>query len=186
MSKLENLEVDRADAVTDPAIRKGFLILKSADPGELQANLAKLAEVCASVLMSLDPQMSYPEAAVGALNKLASTLQMPAAFKAFPPQNPNQPQPGDPLSPEDQPVDPNKPKKEPPPMLKSEDIVAIVEKAIEAGLAKYLVAPNAKSEDSAASPVQQPVSKQVAPTQSVKQPTKKLGEGLFKNVIFGR
>ena len=58
MSKLENLEVDRADAVTDPAIRKGFLILKSADPGELQANLAKLAEVCASVLMSLEDRKS--------------------------------------------------------------------------------------------------------------------------------
>lgn len=52
-TELEELEVDRVDAVDDPATGHKFLLLKTDDPDEIEANLQSLAVECFNALRAV-------------------------------------------------------------------------------------------------------------------------------------
>jgi len=52
-SALKDLEVDRSDAVDEPATGRKWLVLKTEDPDELEANLQELADHAAGAIEAL-------------------------------------------------------------------------------------------------------------------------------------
>lgn len=81
-TELEELEVDRVDAVDSPATGAKFLILKAEEPDELRQNAQQLAEAANAVLSSLsqDKAVSYSPDAVSKLNALAKMLDVETEF----------------------------------------------------------------------------------------------------------
>lgn len=188
MAELKDLDVDRVDAVTEPATGQRWLICKSTDPGDMQANLAKLADAAGSALLELSKGGPYSPGVISALENLASILQFKGEF---------QPQKEPP--PEEKPSE-ELPKKKPPvppeqdtgdQLMKSEEfksaIVAMVEKALQDGLAEFLPKPSVTvAGEQAMQKASEPVSKQVKQTEKKPDEKKKLGDGIFTNIVFGK
>lgn len=180
MPTLKDLEIDRVDAVEEPATGHKFLILKTEDPNELRANLSILVSACEGVFKVIkDSGIAFPGSVADSLSRLASILQYPAEFKA------NKESAGE----------PQMESKESPTAEKKADegkvesattkatdidlnaITVAVQKGIEAAFEKLLKEQEEKKTE--------PVSKQAKTTEPEKQKPRKLGEGLFTNIIFG-
>jgi len=203
--ELEDIEVDRVDAVDRPATGRRWLIMKSEEEDENAAIVKELEERVAEVLEALANEaqgrggLSLSEEALSALNRLATLYGLQQPFSAAPAEASTQEASGQGAEAEgaaeqaSEPVavaaeaDEQKVSAEgmegygyPAPTYPSPDIWnEILEelKAIRALLEKSAVA---KSQPT------QVASRQPEPEARVRQPqVRRWGEGLFADVLFG-
>jgi hypothetical protein len=174
MAKLEKLEVERVDGVDEPATRQKFLIIKAEEPEELRHNVEQLLEKVEAALNALvkSEDLALSEEAAAALNEVARMLDLDFTFKAKKPKKEGEGEEygyGYPA--------PKKPAK------KAEDEIA---KSIAAVLDEKL-APLAEIMKALQQSQQQtkPESRQAKAQDDIAKSTRKLGEGLFTNIVFG-
>lgn len=165
MSKLVDLEVERVDGVDEPATKQKFLILKAEEPDELRQNVKELLGKVEAALNALAKAegLALTEEAASALNEVAKALGLELEFKAM---HGHEEEYGYPA--------PERPQR----VRRSEDIdVQELAKSVAAILMKEFT--SQKTEE-------KPQSRQPQGQDIVKSTGRKLGEGLFTDIVFGR
>lgn len=176
MAELAELDVDRVDAVDDPANQTPFLILKAEESDELRANVTQLINRLQALLAPLAKRELDPDVAE-ALTGIARAAGLSYTFRAKKPAD-NQPaeEYGYP-PPEKRPARKDQ--------AASLDVDALSD-AIAKALAPHL-APLAELAKALQPTTPPPASRQPAGEESIaKSRPKRLGEGLFADVVFGR
>lgn len=84
MAKLTDIELERVDGVDEPATHQKFLILKAEEPDELRQNVKELLDKVEAALRTLAKaeDLMLPEEAARALNEVAKALDLDLTFKA--------------------------------------------------------------------------------------------------------
>jgi hypothetical protein len=192
---LEELDVERVDAVDDPATRRLFLIMKSADEGEVRVTAEKLVELARAAVEALSSENGkFAGATAEKLNDLAKFLEVEATFEAAedadgePEENSTEePAAEDPAA-EPAAATAQAPQGELVAAMKRKDaqidrMLGLIEKFVGGGEAP-------KSEPRTAAAITKGMSRQAAGQDRDEQPVrkaapKKVGEGVFTSVIFG-
>jgi hypothetical protein len=160
MAELKDIDVERIDGVEEPASKKKFLILKSEEPDELRANAEEFLNKVASVLEKLaKADISLDEEIAEALDELAKELGLEISFaeKVRPAEEYGYPQPE-----EKSEVD--------------EELVSKIGELLDQKLGDLL--------NALKSPQLSSVAKSRQPMEQDAVRPKRLGEGLFDNIIF--
>lgn len=172
MAELVDLEVDRVDAVDQPANREPWLLLKAEEADELRANVQQLLRHLEEALRPLTKLELEPEVAE-ALNSVAKTAGLALSFKAR--KKPDE-QYGYPYG-------------YPPPGRARKEAELDVEalgKAVGEALAPHLQAALSEIAKAVAPAPLAPPSRQPSGEEPLaKAAPCKLGEGLFRNIVYG-
>jgi len=175
MAELKDIDVDRIDGVEDPATKKRFLILKAEEPDELRANVEALLKKVqhALGLLAKSADLQIDEECAKALDELAEELGIEPVFAAKAKKKPE----------EEYGYGYGYPPEKKKPAKKAEDDEVIISKLAELLDRKF------EELTQALKPAEPPAgiakSRQPAVQDATGTP-RKLGEGLFANVIFGR
>ena len=177
MSKLTDIDIERVDGVDEPATHQKFLILKAEEPEELRQNVKELLGKVEAALKALakNEGLMLSKEAAESLNAVAKALDLGLTFKAYKPGKEEEEDYGYP--------EPDKDGKKP--AKKDEGAVVypdVLAKAIAAALSEQL-AP--LMELSKASGQVKPASRQAQAQDTLAKSTRKLGEGLFTDIVFG-
>lgn len=176
MARLEEIELERVDGVDEPATRQRFLLLKAEEPEELRQNVEGLLRQVEAALQELAKIEDLPltAAAAQALNGVAKALDLGVTFKARDRDHMGYPEYGYPP--------PRRQRKEAEAGLEAEALAKAVADAVREALAPVVEVWKA----AAAPPAPAPPSRQADGQDPVaKSEPRRLGEGLFTNVIFG-
>lgn len=178
MARLEEIDLERVDGVDEPATRQRFLLLKAEEPEELRQNVEGLLRQVEAALQELAKIEDLPltESAAQALNGVAKALDLGVTFKArHKDEEYGHPEYGYPP--------PRRQRKEAEAPMPAADVLA---KAIADAVREALAPAVEVWKAAAAPPAPAPPSRQADGQDPVaKSQPKRLGDGLFANVIFG-
>ncbi len=168
MAKLSDLDLNRVDGVDAPATRRKFLILKSEEEDEEKVNLESVLDKLEEALTAL-AKMELPDDIVDRLESVAKALELDLEFKRAPKPK------GDEGEEEEEGYgypSPKAPKKKV--ELDVDALAQQIASAVASAVTESLRGEIAKSVKALS---RQPVAQ---------DSTRKLGEGLFTDIIFGR
>lgn len=177
MAKLTDIELERVDGVDEPATRQKFLILKAEEPDELRENVKELLDRVEAALHALAKaeDLMLPEEAAQALNDVAKALDLGLSFKAKKPSK-GEEEYGYP--------EPKKPAKKD--GLDIDALAGAIASAIRQEFAPLMDLAKSVNTKSEAKSDAKPASRQPMGQDVInKAAPRKLGEGLFTDIVFG-
>lgn len=186
MAKLSDMDIERVDGVDQPATGRKFLLMKSEEDDELHQNMRDLIDKIEHALrmMAKSEDLFLSEELASSLNEVAKALDLDITFKARRRKEDYGEPPGD----EEEYGYP--PPKRP---AKKDSIYEVdVTKALselEEKLAPVIELAKALAEKKAEQETQQSQrgqqSRQVISQDNIAKSAKRLGEGLFTDIVFG-